>query len=267
MKRYLSLLRVRFLNDLQYREAAIGGIATQFFWGVMLIFVYKAFYAQPISTGGFTYENLVTFVWLQQAFLSFIFIYDWDHELLDMITTGAIGYELTRPINLYNVWFMKLLSKRLARGILRFAPVIILGCLMKKPYKIALPHSGLSFMLFILTLCLGLVLLVSISMLIYISIFKTMSPLGSIGILSAIGDFFSGTAVPIPLMPEWLQKVCLLLPFRWISDLPFRLYTGNIAVGEGLMGVAVQLFWIVLLIFIGRFVMDRVTKLSVIQGG
>ena len=129
MKPYISLLRVRFINGLQYRAAALGGLATQFFWGVMLVFIYKAFYGDAVSSNGFYYKDLVTFVWLQQAFLSFIFLYDWDGELLDMIITGGIGYELCRPVHVYQVWYVKLLSKRLSRGVLRFAPVIGLGLL------------------------------------------------------------------------------------------------------------------------------------------
>ena len=37
MKKYLSLLRMRFIAGLQYRAAALAGIATQFAWGFMLI--------------------------------------------------------------------------------------------------------------------------------------------------------------------------------------------------------------------------------------
>ena len=37
MKKYISVLRIRFLNGLQYRAAALGGLATQFAWGGMLV--------------------------------------------------------------------------------------------------------------------------------------------------------------------------------------------------------------------------------------
>lgn len=267
MKPYISLLRVRFLNGLQYRAAALGGLATQFFWGIMLVFIYKAFYGDAVSSNGFSYKDLVTFVWLQQAFLSFIFLYDWDSELLDMITTGGISYELCRPVNIYQVWYVKLLSKRLSRGALRFAPVVILGFLLPYPYNLSFPQSPVSFLFFIVTLFLGLFLLVAISMLIYISIFKTMSPIGSIGIFGVVGEFFSGMTIPIPLMPSWLQKICIALPFRWTADLPLRVYSGNIGTAEALTGIAIQLFWIVLLVLVGAFFMKRITRLSVVQGG
>ena len=266
-KPYVSLLRVRFLNGLQYRAAALGGLATQFFWGIMLIFIYKAFYGDADSSGGFLYSELVSYVWLQQAFLSFIMLYDWDGELLDMILTGGISYELCRPVNIYQVWYVKILSKRLARGILRFSPIIIIALLLPNPYNLSLPHSSVALILFIITLFLGLFLLVSIAMLIYISVFKTMSPAGSMGIFGLIGEFFSGMTIPIPLMPEWVQKICMVMPFRWTADFPLRIYSGSIGISEAITGIAIQLFWIVLLVLTGSVVMKKITRLSVVQGG
>lgn len=267
MKPYISLLKVRYLNGLQYRAAALGGLATQFFWGMMLVFIYKAFYKDGTASNGFSYGDLVTFVWLQQAFLSLTYMYDWDSEMLNMIVSGNICYELTRPINLYQLWYVKLLSKRLARGTLRFAPVIILGFLMPPPYNLSLPASSTSFILFVLTLLMGVLLLVTISMLIYISVFKTMSPIGSVGIFSIIGEFFSGMTIPVPLMPLWLQKICYILPFRWAADFPFRVYSGNIGTHEAMAGIGVQAFWIALLFLTGSFMMKRISRLSVVQGG
>ena len=267
MKPYLSLLRVRFINGLQYRAAAFGGLITQVFWGLMLVFMYRAFYAGAASANGFTYKDLVSFIWLQQAFLSFLFLYDWDMELLEMITTGSISYELCRPVEIYQVWYVKLLSKRLARGVMRFAPVILLGFIMPYPYNLTLPESPASFLLFLITMLLGLLLLVAISMLIYISIFKTTSPIGSIGILSIIGEFFSGMTIPVPLMPGWLQQICYALPFRWTADFPLRVYSGSISIHEALTGVGVQLLWTAALVLAGAAVMKRVTRLSLVQGG
>ena len=44
VKKYLSFFRLRFCMGLQYRAAALAGIATQFVWGFLEIMVYRAFY-------------------------------------------------------------------------------------------------------------------------------------------------------------------------------------------------------------------------------
>jgi len=267
MNPYVSLLRVRFLNGLQYRAAALGGLFTNALWGMVLIFIFSAFYGEATYSNGFSFRDLVTYIWLQQAFLAFLFLWDWDTELFEMITDGGISYELCRPINLYQVWYVKLLSKRLASGLLRFSPILILGFLLPYPYNLSLPQSPLSFLLFLITLFLALFLLVSISMMIYISIFKTMHPIGSVTIFALIGEFFAGLTIPIPLMPMWLQNITLFMPFRWTADLPLRVYSGHIGTQEALIGIVMQLFWITVLISLGVFIMRKVTRLSLIQGG
>jgi len=267
MRPYFSLLRVRFLNGLQYRAAAFGGLATQFFWGIMLIFIFSAFYGDATYSEGFSFSALVTYVWLQQAFLMFLMLYDWDSELFEMITTGGISYELCRPINLYQIWYVKLLSKRLAGGLLRFSPILLIGFLLPYPYNLSLPYSPLSFLLFIVTLSLGLLLLVSMSMMIYISVFKTMHPAGSMSVFGIAGEFFSGLTIPIPLMPVWLQNMTFYMPFRWTADLPLRVYSGHIGTQEALVGITMQIFWIVILIIAGVLIMKRITRLTIVQGG
>jgi len=267
MKPYISLLRVRFLNRLQYRTAAIAGLTTQFFWGIMLLFIFRAFYGDAVYSNGFSFNDLVTYIWLQQAFLVFIFIYDWDAELFDLITSGGISYELCRPINIYQLWYVKLLSKRLAGGLMRFLPIILIGFLMPYPFTLSLPESTLSFLLFLISLVLATFLVVSITMMIYISVFKTMHPVGSMATFGAIGEFFAGVLIPIPLMPMWLQNVTAFMPFRWTADLPFRVYSGHIGTGEALMGIAMQIGWIIVLVSAGMLIMKRVTRLSLVQGG
>ena len=267
MKAYISILKVRFLNGLQYRAAAIGGLVTQFFWGVMLVFIYKALYGDSASAGGFLFKDLVTYTWLQQAFFSLVFLYDWDYELLEMITNGGICYELCRPINLYQLWYVKLLSKRLARGAMRCLPVLLLGFLMPTPYRLSLPESPVSFLLFVIALVIGLLLAVAISMLVYTSIFVTLSPIGSIGILGIIAEFFSGMTIPIPLMPLWFQRICMFLPFRWTADFQFRVYSGDIGRFDAVTGIAIQMLWVALLFILGSLWMKKVTRLTLVQGG
>jgi len=267
MKPYVSLLRVRFLNGLQYRAAALGGLATQFFWGLMLVFIYKAFYGDAVSSNGFSYKDLVTYIWLGQAFLSFTMLYDWDSEMLEMITTGGISYELCRPVQIYNVWYVRLLSKRLSRGLLRFAPVLVLGFVMPYPYNMSLPQSPLSLLLFLITLLLGLLLLVAISMLIYISVFYTLSPLGVRLIAAVCADFLAGAIIPLPFFPDSVRQVAELLPFAAMQNMPLRIYSGNIAGMDIIYGFGLQLFWLAFMVLVGRFAMSRALRKVVVQGG
>ncbi len=267
MKPYLSVLKLRFLNGLQYRIAAVAGVATQFFWGFIFIMIYRAFYQNAQEAPAFVLPQLVTYIWLQQAFLVFIMLWLRDNELFNLITSGNIAYELCRPCGIYHFWFAKLLAQRLVGAMLRCGPILLVAFCLPPPYRMGWPADELTLLLFLITLGLGVVVLVAISMFIYISVFYTMSPVGSMLLFSVTGEFLGGMVIPVPLMPDWLQWIVYRLPFRLAADLPFRIYSGNIAPHDALLGIGVQIFWLTILVGCGKFAMNRALRRVVVQGG
>ncbi|TCL63355.1 ABC-2 type transport system permease protein [Hydrogenispora ethanolica] len=267
MKAYLAVLKLRLINGLQYRTAALAGIATQFFWGFLFIMIYEAFYSQNPAAPAITLRQLVSYIWLQQAFLAFIMIWFRDQELLNLITSGNVAYELCRPAGIYGLWFSKLLAQRLAAALLRCFPILIAASLLPQPYRLIPPPDPAALGLFVIALILGLLVLVALSMFMYLSVFVTMSPAGSLMVFSTVGEFLAGMVIPLPLMPERLQRLVYLLPFRLTADLPFRIYSGNIPVGEAWRGIGIQLVWLAALVILGRWALGKVLRKVVIQGG
>lgn len=267
MKAYISVLKLRLMNGMQYRVAAFAGVATQFFWGFIYIMIFEAFFDQALHTQPISLKELIAYLWLQQAFLTFIMLWFRDNELFDLITNGNIAYELCRPCGIYGFWFSKLLAQRLSSALLRCFPILIVAYFLPQPYNLTLPPSLIAFLLFLFALVLGLLLLVSISMFIYISVFVTLSPMGSLLLFGVIGEFFAGMTIPIPLMPLWLQNFTYLLPFRLTADFPFRVYSGHIPQNEAIMGIFIQIFWLCILVWLGRKAFDKALQRVIVQGG
>ena len=125
MRVYFAVFKLRLYNGLQYRSAAIAGVATQFFFGFVFIMVYEAFYNQVLIDPPMSLSQVITYMWLQQSFLAFIMLWFRDNELFQLITTGNIAYELCRPNEIYGFWYAKLLAQRLASAITRSFPILI----------------------------------------------------------------------------------------------------------------------------------------------
>ncbi len=269
MRAYLSVFKLRLNLGLQYRTAAIAGVATQFFWGFIIIMVFEAFYSQAGAGGELpiSLEQLIAYVWLQQAFLALVMLWFRDNELFQLITSGNIAYELCRPSGIYGLWYAKLLAQRLSSAMLRSLPILIVALLLPEPYRMPLPPSGASLALFAIALVAGLLMIVAISMLMYISVFVTLSPAGSLLMFGVLGEFLAGMVIPVPLMPDWLQRIVYVLPFRWTADFPFRIYSGHIGVQEALLGIGVQLFWLAALAILGKLAMSSVLRKVIVQGG
>ena len=56
--------------------------------------------------------------------------------------------------------------------------------------------------------------------------------------------FFSGQMAPLSLLPEWLQTLAALLPFRWMLAFPTELLLGRLTPSEVLWGTVAQMAWL-----------------------
>lgn len=267
MRAYAALGRMRFIAGLQYRSAALAGVATQLFFGFIFIMVYVAFYKNSAVTPEISLPQVVSYIWLQQMFLGFIALWFRDNEIFEHITSGSVAYELCRPCETYSFWYAKLIATRLASVTLRCLPLLLVVFFLPEPYRFHLPPSLLAAILFVTAMLIGLLLVVALSMLIYISVFWTMSPTGSTLMFAVAGEFLAGMIIPVPLMPEWLQKIVTVLPFRWTVDFPFRVYSGHIPIGDAMWGLGIQLVWLIIIVLFGRFLIRKALKQVVIQGG
>ena len=267
MKSYLTYFKLKFITGLQYRAAALAGISTQFFFGFVYIMVYIAFYESGDASLPMTLSQTITYLWLNQTFFSLINQFYKDKELFNLVISGNISYELARPKNLYFMWYFKILGNRLSMVALRCVPLILVTSLLPEPYNLSLSASPLHFILFIITLIIGTLLVTSIITLYPIITLKTMNEKGIVNIFVAFADLLSGVVVPIPFFPKFLQVISSLLPFQYISDLPFRIYTGNISLVDGLYGLIIQFTWIFITVLIGYILMNKSLKRVAVQGG
>ena len=266
MKSYINYFKLRIITFLQYRSAAIAGLTTQFFWGIMIIFIYMTLYQNGTSQA-MSLSQVVTYVWLHQAFYAFLAVRVNDNEIRDSIKNGDVAYEIIRPYNLYFWWYIRNVAKRMASGMLRVLPVIILAILLPQPYGLSLPSSVWHFILFLISLVLGVLVVSAVIMIVHTIGFYTYNEAGISSMLTTTMEFLAGEVVPVALLPVFIQKGTYFLPFRLICDLPFRIYSNNIGITEGIFSIGLQIIWIIILILIGNAIVKSSLKKIFVQGG
>lgn len=266
MKSYLSYFRLRFITNLQYRMEAVAGICTQMFFALIFIMIYLAFY----ESGGDTpmkWQELVNYLWLQQAFFALVYPFDRENELLSMIKNGNLAYELVRPQDFYFKWYIKMLSKRLVAVLLRFIPLLILANILPYPFHLSIPYSVGNLVMFITSLLLGLFLVTSLNLLMHILTMFTLDEKGTLITYNVIAEILTGSVIPIPFFPKWLKHLAEHLPFRFTGDFPFRIYSNSIPLEEGYSLIIGSIIWIIITILIGYSISRVSLRKAVIQGG
>jgi ABC-2 type transport system permease protein len=267
LKAYLSIFRIRFINALQYRAAALAGVSTQFAWGFMEIIAFQAFYQANPDAFPMQFSQTVSYVWLQQAFLTLFMMWYWESDIAAEITEGAIAYQMVRPIDLYSRWFTQAAANRLARATLRCAPILLVTFFLPAPFRMSLPPNLTALLAFAVSLALALGVVVAFSMLVYVTLFHTLAPAGIRLMVSGLSDFLAGGLIPLPFFPTSIRALIELTPFAAMQNMPSRIYNGHIAGIDALAGIGLQAFWLVTLVAIGRLLLARSVKKVIVQGG
>lgn len=266
-QKYMSFFRIRFLAGLQYRAAALGGIITQFVWGFMELLMFRAFYEVNPEAFPMTQEALSSYIWLQQALLALFMTWFLENDIFLTITEGGIAYELCRPTDLYDMWFFRSMANRVSKALLRCIPILAVAAFLPSPYGIGLPANMEAGFWFVITGFLGFLVVVAFCMLVYIITFYTYSPVGVRMVAISMVEFFAGAVIPLPFLPSGIRQVVELLPFAAMQNVPLRVYSGDIAGIQILERAGLQLFWVVILIWMGKVLTSAALKRVVVQGG
>ena len=79
------------------------------------------------------------------------------------------------------------------------------------------------FVLFAVTLVLGLLVTVAFCMLVYVLTFFTISPQGLRIVFTSMVEFFAGAIIPLPFFPQNVKTVLELLPFASMQNVALRI--------------------------------------------
>ena len=263
MKAFLSVFRMRWRMELQYRAAAFGGIVTQVFFGLVLVALYRALYAGhpqalPIS-------SVTTYVWLQQAFFRMLF--SSDEELADKIRTGSIAYDLCRPLHLYGYYYARIAAQKLLGSIMRAVPMLLFAALLPRGWGISPPASPAGLLLACAGLLLGLLCVCALENISVGITMRTLDPRGIQGMLTMVMMTLSGNLLPLTLFPDSWQRPVTLLPYAQLLDAPIRLYTGEWTAAQAPAALLTQGAWTLALLIAGLLLWRRSCRRLTVQGG
>ena len=195
-----------------------------------------------------------------------------EPELAQQVRSGAVAYDLLRPVGLYGYWLARCVAFRTARTSLRAVPLVLLAgvvlpLLGASSWALQPPANVTQGLLFGGSL-LGLVLLSSsITALMHISLLYFLSAQGVNSLVAALIIVLSGMIVPLPLFPDFMQGFLQAQPFAGLADVPFRIYSGHIPAADALHQIGRQLAWSSLFVVVGWLGLEHATRRIVVQGG
>lgn len=263
MRPYRAIFSARFRLLLHYRAAALAGLGTQVFFGLLLVAVMRAFYHEADANQPMAIGQVVSYLWLGQAFFSLL---PWrgDPEIAALVRGGGVVHELLRPTRLYTLWLARAAALRTAPVLLRAAPLLVIAWFW---LGLQAPASSQAALLWLAALVGAVALSATFTVLLNISLLWTLSGEGVTLLMPVVVTLCSGLLLPLALFPDWLQPVLHALPFRGLLDVPHRIYLGELAGNAAFGALAHQWLWVAGLTLAGVAVLSRGLRRLVIQGG
>ncbi len=263
MRAYLSVFRMRLRMETHYRGAVLGGILCQIFFGLILVALYRTLYMGKPQERPFA--HVAAYVWLQQAF--FRMLLSSDADLMDKIRTGAIAYDLCRPLDLYGFYYARIMAQKLMGSLLRGIPMLVFACLLPAGWGLCAPASPQALLAALPALLLGLMCVCAMENITMAFTMRTLDPRGIQALMNLAMMILCGNVLPLTLFPDRWQRVLALLPYAQMLDAPIRLYTGEYGPERAGEVLLIQAVWTGALILLGASLWRRNRKRLLVQGG
>jgi len=245
-----------------YPWATAAGMFTNTIFGFLQVYILLAVYHRRTDVGGYDVRDTVTYVWLTQAMILTVYMFSW-YELALRIREGSIATDLARPLDPQRYWLAFDLGRAPYHFVFRGLPPFAIGALF---FHYHYP-GPLELLAFVVSLAIAVVVSFGFRFLYNTSAFWLLDYRGVMTIAVTLTMFFSGMGMPIRFFPEWLRHVAYVLPWASILQTPVDIWLGKRHGVDLLAFLALQLFWALVLLGLGRLALRRGTRKLVIQGG
>lgn len=250
-----------------YGTATAAGVFTNTTFGFIVAYTYIALWDERPGLGGYDQAQALTFVWVSQSLLAAGALIGggFQEEIQERVRTGDIAVDLYRPADLQMWWLAADMGRAgfqlLGRGLV---PLVV-GALA---FRLALPADPLRWLLFLLSVALGLVVSFAVRYLLGLLAFWLMDGSGINMMATVVSIFFSGMLLPLTVFPGGFGEFVRVLPWAAMLQVPMDVLLGKHAGAGGAAGaLGFQAGWALVLLGAGRLLQSAATRKVVVQGG
>jgi len=257
-----ELARRGYRRYAAYPAATVAGAFTNTVFGFVQAYILLAVYRHRTDIGGYSAADVVTYVWLAQALIMTVYVFAW-YELALRIRDGSIATDLARPLDPQRYWLAFDLGRAPYHFIFRGFLPFLFGALV---FDLRYPAAA-NVVLFLVSLALAVVVSFGFRFLYNSAAFWLVDVRGVVTVALTISIFFSGTVLPLAFFPSWLRTLAHALPFASIMQTPVDLWLGKYGALSTVALIALQVFWALVLLGLGRLALRAGARKLVVQGG
>ena len=258
---YYSFAQKRYRCNAAYGFENLTGIFYSLLNVCIYITIFKVFLGDQ-SMDGVTVPMLST-----NYMLTCLIGATWNQDELFLsrkVQDGSITTEFLRPVNLKIRLLAESIGDVTYSLVFQCLPAFLFSSLM---FTFQMPKNMISLLLFLISLVLGFLIYWSISFMVQVSAFFIINVWSVSTIKEVLIHILAGVYLPMWCFPDQLRMVISYTPFEGIFFLPIEIYFGRAEGTQILFSLGKQLIWVVVLWWIGDWMLARGKKKMMVQGG
>lgn len=258
--KYIEIAKISLSNSLVYR----ANIISRFCFYTIFIFVFMNLWKAIYNEGGVNGYSYVQVLWylILTEYISFTCTSNIYNTMNDEVKTGAIAYQISRPMHYVLFQFANSLGQLLVNAFFFGILAIALG------FVFAGPLTGFCWIgipVMVLSIILSIILNYYFMMLIGLSAFIVEENFAMFLIYQKLG-FMLGMFLPVEFLPAWLQPIAKSLPFSYIYWAPAKLFV-DFSYEIAFDLILRQVIWVGLVIFLVMLFYRRCERRLQVNGG
>lgn len=247
---------------LAYRAWVWAEFVVQIISMTTLVFFWRAVYANTSTLSGLTQTATINYILLAQLLLPLvenrlIFNFGW------MIREGQIAIDLLRPMDFQARFYVDAVGSLILNLLVKI-PLLIFAVIA---FGLQLPSDPAAWLAFIVALLLGHAVLFFFDWIFSCLAFYSTETWGLSVVRVAVATFFSGSLVPLQMLPDWLRAIANVLPFAQSVAVPVSLLSGITPLSAAPSVWTVQALWLFGLLIVSRIVFKVSVRKITVQGG
>jgi ABC-2 type transport system permease protein len=231
---------------------------------VILVSFWSAVYGGGTqSVGGLNQDQTLNYIILAQIFLPVVHAPQTIGYLGMLMREGQIGIEFLRPVDFQLANYIRNLGE-VGVGLFVQVPLVVIGWLI---YHFQLPTDPVTWLVFIISMLLGNAVVFFFDWILACLAFYSTEVWGIMVLRFSLATFFSGSLIPMDIMPDWLQNIMAALPFSYSLYLPVSIISGITPISEVPRIWLFLLGYLIVMILISRVVFRVSSRKVTVQGG
>lgn len=260
--KYLAFFAKSFKSQFVYRNALLF----QLLGSALGLFIEASLWTALLGAGmnaGATLPDMLLFVivnMLMQELTRAHIASMLEPEIRD----GSAAMHFIRPVSFKYYCLSTVLGQNAYYFLTTAVPLALVALLFFR-----LPPLGGIFpvLLFLITAILGIFIILELSYCIGLLAFFTQKAWYFDWYLRAGKIILGGTAVPIWFYPRFLDRLSILMPFRYVTFEPINILLGRASFAPVWAMPLIALLWILLLALLGEWIFGRVVARLTVNGG